>query len=285
MINLKSYLCSKEVVRTNRVVYLSNRDAFEPLEQFYLDVRSREGRLYSDDVLPKLPEIEKTHPLYHEWQMRGKSCRRFKTYLMKQRKPLTILDLGCGNGWMAHQLAAVPDCDICAMDVNRFELEQAARVFSGQARLTFLYGDIFKEVLPPESLDLIVMASAIQYFPDLQLLLNRLLALMPAHGEIHILDSPFYPQALAAQAARRTEDYYRQVGVPDMASYYHHHTYEELKEFQPVFLYGPDTLFRRLARKFFASADSPFPWIKIAKSTLTDGNQHEKKSTLSQSSR
>lgn len=266
MADLKEYLRRREAARTQQVIYLSSTEEFEPLERHYLQVRDREGRLYSDTVLRHIPDVEKTHPLYHEWQIRKRSLRRFKDYVERRRPPHTILDLGCGNGWIAHQLAQLADGEVFAMDVNRVELEQGARVFAGERSLTFLYGNILKDVLPPESFDLIILASAIQYFPDLGALLPRLSALLRTGGEIHIWDSPFYDAHGAAQAAKRTEEYYRQAGAPEMAQYYHHHTYERLSEFRPVFLYNPHTPFRRAARRILSRADSPFPWIKIARS-------------------
>ena len=53
-----------------------------------------------------------------------------------------ILDVGCGNGWFSGQLAAIASAKVYALDLNRMELEQAARIFNLH-NLILCYGNIF----------------------------------------------------------------------------------------------------------------------------------------------
>jgi ubiquinone/menaquinone biosynthesis C-methylase UbiE len=172
------------------------------------------------------------------------------------------LDLGCGNGWLAHHLAALHEVAVYGVDLNQAELAQAARVFAGQPRLHFVYADVFTAAWPAQMCDLIIVASAIQYFPDLPALVRRLLALLTPRGEVHLLDSPLYHPAEAPAAQARTRAYYAGLGCADMAAAYHHHTFTELAPFAPELLYNPAAALNRFARRLGA-ARSPFPWLRL----------------------
>jgi SAM-dependent methyltransferase len=84
------------------LIPINNHTIFE---QNYLQVRSAEGRLYSDAELAALPCVCEGHPLYDEWKIRKKSCQRLIVYLQQKASGLKILEIGCGNGWLAAQLA------------------------------------------------------------------------------------------------------------------------------------------------------------------------------------
>lgn len=229
--------------------------------KLYLHVREKEGRLYSDDLLARLPAVPNGHPLAGEWRARSASASRLTRYLSRRPEPLLLLDLGCGNGWLSNLLAR-PGRRVIGMDQNRTELRQAARVFSSNINLCFLEADIFSAPFSIGIFDIIVLASVVQYFPDLPALLSLLLNYLKPHGEIHILDSPLYADAEADAAIARTRAYYASLGFPQMADFYFHHRRSELQPFSPKTHYSPAALsLKRLIGKF----DSPFPWVVIHK--------------------
>ncbi|MEK7786022.1 MAG: class I SAM-dependent methyltransferase, partial [Chloroflexota bacterium] len=141
------------------------------------------------------------------------------------------------------------------------ELSQAARLFAGH-RLTFLAADIFQAPFGERSFDAIIIASAIQYFPDPPALIRRLKPVLSERGEIHVLDSPFYAPSEVPGARARTQAHYAALGFPEMAEHYHHHTLGALAEFRPTQLYDPGSPLARLWR-LFRFVDSPFPWIRL----------------------
>jgi len=230
----------------------------------YLQVRAKEGRLYADEVVARLPTVPCTHPMWTEWQTRKDSTARLCAYLAQMPKPLTILDLGCGNGWLANQLTQVTGCQVLGLDRNSFELAQAARVFADNSRLMFVNADIFVAPIPEQSLEVVVIASAIQYFSDAPKLIHCLMRLLRPRGEIHILDSPLYAPAEVAEAYTRSQAYYTALGFPEMAERYHHHTLAALSEFKPTTLYNPRSLAAWLRRRLGFSY-SPFPWSRLRK--------------------
>jgi SAM-dependent methyltransferase len=193
-------------------------------------------------------------------------------YLNSKPKDKTLLEPGCGNGWLSNKLAGLGFSEVIGLDVNITELEQAARVFSGKDNLIFVYGDIFSLPLSggdrrtygasEGGLDFIILSSVIAYFKDLNALINSLLNKLNANGEIHIIDSPFYKNTSAAR--ERSIKYYTELGLPEMAELYYHYSLDDLKGYNHSILYDPDTLVNKIKRKLNASLP-PFYRVKITK--------------------
>jgi ubiquinone/menaquinone biosynthesis C-methylase UbiE len=182
-------------------------------------------------------------------------------YLARQPKPLRILDLGCGNGWLSSLLSQSGHF-VTGTDVNRLELRQAARVFSSNLNLAFVEAEADLLPFKAQAFDLILLASVIQYFEDLPALLRSLTAYLKPRGEIHIVDSPLYADEELAGAAQRSRDYFSSLGFPEMAEHYFHHLLSVLEEFEYNIPYRPLTLWLR-AKRLLGQVDSPFPWIVI----------------------
>src|SRR6478609_3338202 len=75
--------------------------------ELYIALREKEGRLVSDEELLKLPEVNAFHIHLKEWRIRKKSCDQLLNYVAKKNRPLKILEIGCGNGWLSNRLASV----------------------------------------------------------------------------------------------------------------------------------------------------------------------------------
>lgn len=234
-------------------------------EDLYLKVREKEGRLYPDDIVSVLPVVPITHSLFKEWQIRKLSFEKFRNYLVQKSKPLNILDLGCGNGWMSNKMSEVSSSSVTGFDKNAFEIAQAQRVFQNDARLKFYSGDLFSTtIFERGSFDLIVMAASIQYFPDLKQLVNQLFPLLNFEGEIHILDTPFYSEHHVEKAKESSRQYYSNLGCIEMAEHYYHHTFQELTGLR--YKLFNRSLIDRLLLKTLKTRENYFPWVVIYKS-------------------
>jgi ubiquinone/menaquinone biosynthesis C-methylase UbiE len=227
----------------------------------YLRLRKKEGRLYSDEVVARLPDFPRGHPLTDEWHARSASASRLTRSLTRQPKHLHILDLGCGNGWLS-SLISKSGHFVTGTDVNRLELRQASRVFSSNPRLSFVEAEADFLPFKAKTFDLILLASVIQYFSDLPALLRLLSGHLEPRGEIHILDSSLYADEELSDAAQRSRDYFSSLGFPEMAEHYFHHRFSSFGEFDYKFLYQPKAFWLR-ARRFLGQIDSPFPWIVV----------------------
>jgi ubiquinone/menaquinone biosynthesis C-methylase UbiE len=232
-------------------------------EKTYLKVREKENRILSDDEVKKLPFASDSNPHKKEWDLRAKSFQRFKEYLKSKKQNLNILDLGCGNGWFSGQLSISFNHIFLCVDVNLTELKQGRKIFNSE-QMKFIYADIFKADIPSAFFDIIIINAAVQYFPDIKRLLEKLLTLIKENGEIHIIDSPFYSEPEVDNARKRTVDYYSTTGFPEMTKNYFHHSFSELSKFNKQVLYNPYS-FNKKVMRLFSIKDSPFPWIKITR--------------------
>lgn len=232
----------------------------KPFDDIYIRLRKAEHRIYADEEVKQLPHVSRSHPYYKEWVIREKSAKKLFYYLLKKRKLVKILDVGCGNGWLSSLLAKLPETKVTGIEANTLEFQQAQRVFAQQANLQFIQGDFnemdFKSFGP---FDIIVMAASIQYFPSAEKVLkNMIIHFLKPGGEIHIIDSPLYKDEDVTAAVTRTKEYYMHVGFPEMIPYYFHHTFSELQTFHYCFLNNHIMKHFPLLRKYHS-----FYWIRI----------------------
>ena len=222
----------------------------------YIKVREKENRLYSIEQIKNLPDLEKNHPQYKEWQLRKKSTARFIEYLNSKKTSLKILDIGCGNGWFSHLMSEVENTEVVGLDVNVTELEQASKAFQKE-NLTFVYTDLYENTkLNSQKFDLIVLNSCLQYFENKTALFEIITKLLNQKGEIHIIDTPFYNNGTIENAKKRTQAYYKNIGFPAMSKNYFHHRFDDLGKHK--IMYKPSSSLLKYFRK-----DSPFCWILI----------------------
>lgn len=229
-------------------------------EKDYILLRKWEGRLYKDGEVARLPDIATHHPHYREWLMRKNSATKLCNHLRRKSRSLEILEVGCGNGWLSSCLSDIGGNHVLGIDINTVELEQAKRVFGSKPNLSFRACTIDEMQREARSFDVVVFAASIQYFPSISSTLGKALALLREEGEIHLLDSHFYSLAEVAMARQRTASYYDAAGFPGLASFYFHHTLDEVLEFRHRVLYDPEGLFNRFLR-----SRNPFHWIQILK--------------------
>ena len=224
----------------------------------YILLRNKEGRIYSDKEVAVLPEIDKEHKHYNEWQVRKDTSGRLIKYLFSKKKALEILEVGCGNGWLTAKLSGIPLSRLIGIDINGEELNQAKRVFSQIENLEFFNCSFQDEMFSDRKFDIIVFAASVQYFSSLEKVLNESLERLKPGGEIHIIDSHLYRQNETNAASLRSNEYYRAIGFPEMSDQYFHHSLEDLKLFNHDVLYDPNSIINKLKKN-----KNPFYWVSI----------------------
>ncbi len=225
-------------------------------EDLYIAVRQQEKRVYTDEQLQLLPDID--HLYYDEWKIRKRSSERLMAYLEKKRKHLKILEVGCGNGWLSAKLSNISGTRVTGLDINEIEIEQAKRVFK-KDNLDFIYDSFTDNTFENEKFDVIVFAASVQYFPSVINVLKQALAILRYGGEVHIIDTPFYTPFETEKANERSYRYYAALGFPEMAAHYFHHSISEFWGFKYEILFNPSNPFNRLFKK------DPFYWVTIRK--------------------
>lgn len=227
-------------------------------EELYIALRLKEQRIYSEKEIAKLPVVAASHPHYKEWLIRKHSCNKLLEYIKRNGHICNILEVGCGNGWLSAQLSSVATASVTGIDINTVELEQARKVFRRIPNLKFREGDIRSGILGDEKFDLIVFAASVQYFESLKEILKTAIRHLTLQGEIHIIDSRLYQYYEIPSAKQRSKKYFTEIGFPEMAHLYFHHSLNDLETFSFSILYNPDS---RLNKLLFRK--NPFHWIAV----------------------
>jgi ubiquinone/menaquinone biosynthesis C-methylase UbiE len=261
---LKNYLGqSPAFCFRNNIFYQRQFVQDKSIEALYQSLRGREDRVYSNDLLKLLPEIPSNHVHEQEWKQRQITLNRLLSYL-RVRKSLKILELGCGNGWLCNQLAALPGSEVLGVDINEPELTQAAHVFKSRQNLCFVHGDISTLSMPFNYFDYVIFAASIQYFANPGSVFKTAFTLLGTGGEIHVVDSPIYSPSEAPKAQQRSREYFYRSGFPEMSGYYYHHSWNDLKSFCIKKQYDPDSFYNKLLRRLPVGSSS-FPWLIVRK--------------------
>jgi SAM-dependent methyltransferase len=250
--------------RDDGIQFLSDPAQLAGFENIYLKVRTKEGRLLDDKTVAELPFF--THaqsPYFKEWKARSFTYKRLQQYFATLQKPIRLMDLGCGNGWTAAGLAQNNALQVDAVDINLEELQQGARVFHRE-NLRFYYGNIFEDIFPAASFDVILLNGCAQYFEDFPALVRRLLHFLVPSGEIHIVDTPIYAAADIPRARARTLQYYTSLGFAEMARAYHPISVDDLAVF-PFENLRKSSLLHKLSAKISGDVPANFQWIRIRK--------------------
>jgi SAM-dependent methyltransferase len=174
-------------------------DAHRRFRREYAGHRAAEGRAELDArVLPYVA----SGPLARQWSVRARSWEAFCRRVLRPAQqradvhatgPLRVLDLGAGNGWLAHR-AAVAGAAALALDVraDRVDGLGAAPADSPMERVVASFESI---PIRGGEFDVVVFNAALHYAEDLGAALREARRVARAGARIVVLDSPFYPNA------------------------------------------------------------------------------------------
>jgi len=225
-------------------------------ERFYRLTRAFEERIYTDEQVAVLPDIEHGHRHEQEWRIRKRSAERLVNYLKGKQQPLHILEIGCGNGWLSAAMARVDGSMVRGIDLNEKEVKQAQRVFA-QGNLEFRYKSFDQQLLTGEKFDVLVFAAALPYFSSAKQTVLQALHLLKPGGEVHLTDAHFYRPDELISARKACVDYFDKMGFPEMASMYYHHTLEALDGLDYKVLIDPRNIINKYLKK------EPFYWVMV----------------------
>ncbi|MBI1245690.1 MAG: methyltransferase domain-containing protein [Alphaproteobacteria bacterium] len=83
-----------------------------------------------------------------------------------------VLDVGCGNGYLARRIAADAGAAVVGVDIVAANIEKACRLHAHE-RVEFRIGDILREI-PAGGFDVIAMSNVLEHLPGRPELLRRL---------------------------------------------------------------------------------------------------------------
>jgi len=176
-------------------------DVHRRFREEYAAHRASEGRGHSAVDALTLPYVTEG-ALVRQWAVRARSFECFQRRVLRpaQRRAdvhatgvLRVLDLGAGNGWLAHR-ATRDGAEALALDVRDDGVDGlgAAPRDSSMARVVASFEAI---PLRDASFDVVVFNASLHYAEDLCRALGEARRVLRPAGRIVVLDSPFYRNA------------------------------------------------------------------------------------------
>ena len=119
------------------------------------------------------------------------------TRLAVSVKPLTVLDVGCGEGFSTYAIASkLSNAQITAIDVDPFKLNYAKR--NKVARnISYQILDVFKLGQTDTKYDLVVCNEVLEHLPNYERALVNLTAVTKRHLIISVPNEPWFQLANA----------------------------------------------------------------------------------------
>lgn len=173
--------------------------ALENFARAYAKHRAEEGRGYSGDALLELP-YAMTGPLAWQWAVRARTFEAFMSRVVRPvaaalGRPLSVLDLGAGNGWLSYRVA-LEGHRALALDIRDDTVDGlgAAACFLRDVpgRIACITASFDAIPLASASADIAVFNASLHYATDLGAVLAEAGRVTRPGGRIVILDSPFY---------------------------------------------------------------------------------------------
>jgi SAM-dependent methyltransferase len=169
--------------------------------------RAAEGRGYCGAQLLSLPYLD-GGPYAEQWAVRARTFDAFMRRVVmpvgrRLTRPLSVLDLGAGNGWLCHRVA-LAGCEAMAVDLRDDDVDglgagaEYQRLQAGRFHRVAASFDALP--LPDGSFDITLFNASLHYSTDLPRALREARRTVRRGGRLAILDSPFYANASAGEA-------------------------------------------------------------------------------------
>jgi len=162
----------------------------------YAAIRSAEGRGSEDpSYYQALPYVDTTGRNGDAWRIRSRSFDYFVRKILapfegRLRRPLDVLDLGAGNGWMSWRLMKRGH-HVMAVDIFTDRLDGLGAI-RRYARLDAIAADFDQLPVAGQSFDLVIYNASLHYSPNYARTLKEARRCLRPDGRIIVLDSPVY---------------------------------------------------------------------------------------------
>ena len=158
-----------------------------------------------------------------DWQIRARSFRAFAQHVLQPRerefnRPLRILDLGAGNGWLSYRLAQRGHI-AAAIDLLVNPQDGLGAYVHYDATFTPVQAEFDRLPFDAAQFDLTIFNASLHYAVNYETTLREALRVLQPGGQIVVLDSPVYGSGSSgAQMVREREAAFtRAYGFPSNA--------------------------------------------------------------------
>jgi SAM-dependent methyltransferase len=189
--------------------------ALQPIIQRYETVRSREGWGSEDpSYYRELPFRDTSGRFVLTWRIRAANYRTLIRRVVRplerrEARPLVILELGAGNGWLSHRLAQRGN-RVAAVDLLTNDLDGLGARQRYGGRFVAVQADFDRLPFPAGVADLAIFSAALHYSPDARVTLAEACRVLRERGVVAIVDTPLYhDEASGLEMLRESDERFR----------------------------------------------------------------------------
>ncbi len=174
-----------------------NREMRQQFLADYSKIRSAEGRGSDDpEYYRELPFRDLTGRNSAQWAIRARTWAHFERTVLKEieratKRPLAILDIGAGNGWMSYRLALREHRPV-ALDIFSDGNDGLRCARHYPRRFPCIEAEFDQLPFRDGTFDLAIFNSSVHYSTDYRHTLCEARRCLRKSGSIVIMDSPIY---------------------------------------------------------------------------------------------
>jgi SAM-dependent methyltransferase len=167
----------------------------------YARHRAKEGRAHNIEELKQLPYL-RSGPLARQWAVRARTFDAFVEHVIEPAgRPLAVLDLGAGNGWLSYRLAQMGHKAV-ALDIRDDDVDGlgAAARLRHEAPFECAHASFDDIPFATGRFDVTIFNASLHYAIDLKAVLAEAARVTRPRGVLAVLDSPFYTRVADGEA-------------------------------------------------------------------------------------
>ncbi len=190
----------------------------------YETIRRAEGRgSQAPEYYRALPYQDRSGVMAADWRIRAVSFDAMLKNVIEPaewriRRPLRVLDLGAGNGWLSNRMALRGHV-VAAVDLmtNDFDGLGCRRFYETQ--FTPVQAEFDHLPFAERSADLVIFNASLHYSTGYEQTLREALRVLDPAGKLVVLDTPIYrdPRSGAQMVREREALFSRKYGFPSNA--------------------------------------------------------------------
>lgn len=203
----------------------------------YETLRRAEGRGADDPAYYRaLPFEDRSGRFRADWRIRAKSFQTFVRRVLdplarRRGRPLRVLDLGAGNGWLSYRLACRGHVAVAVDLITNTWDGLGAHVHYDVAFLP-VQAEFDRLPFADGQFDVALFNASLHYSTDYVVTLAEALRVLRSDGRVIVMDSPVYRDAASGRqmVQERKAEFVRRYGFPsDALPSEHYLTYDRLQ--------------------------------------------------------
>jgi SAM-dependent methyltransferase len=165
----------------------------EPFVRQYRTVRQHEGRRpAAPEYYRRLPSVAPGDPHAGEWQIRRETYHHLLGHVLAAGpRPLHVLDLGAGSGWLSHRLVALGHRAV-AVDAIDDDVDGLGATRHYDTTFAAVQADFDALPFAPSQFDLAVFNGSLHYSADAAATLEKAHTALVPGGTLVVMDSPMF---------------------------------------------------------------------------------------------